>query len=153
MGKKKTKDESIENIEKMFPETGLSEYEQNVAKDAGLNPEHIKMAMEEPSTTEEAYAKIMGNLVLSAGDKRKLMSELGPKEIGLFAKSYARAMLFNNTTLTAFLDEMIMLKVSKQRKGRMEVVKLSGAIREQEMKRSLWARIASMGGNRQQGMM
>lgn len=140
MAKKPVKEENAES-EKMFPETGMTDFEKEVAKSAGLNIDNINETLDKPSNMEEAYAQIMGNLVLSEGDRRKLMSQLSARDIHLFSRSYARAKVFDDDILSNVLDQELMLRVSKNREGRKEIIKLSGAIRENEIRKSWYQRL------------
>lgn len=104
------------------------------------------------STTEEAVAKSTDKLSDDASRNMKLFTELSPKQIALEAKLLTRAQEFyrnedgtyqKDNPLQNFIDDLNRLMVSKQRKGRNELVKVAGAAREEERKRNILTRLVS----------
>jgi hypothetical protein len=151
-GKKKKKDDikAKPPIDEPSNGAGFTEEDKKVLADAGINPMDINAALESPSTTEEAYAKIMNKL--TEGDKKviDLLSDLTPQQIMQGALLDTEASIFKDDYLSQFMLLHRQLLVSKKREGRKEVIKLSGAIREQELKKNLITRIKMMGASGQQ---
>lgn len=96
---------------------------------------------EDSSTQEEAIAKITTKLTKDDPRTIKLLSELSPQEIVLFAVCKTKYKEFGNTMGDGLLDDLLRLKISKRREGRKEIIKVAGAIREQEMRKGVLARL------------
>jgi len=96
---------------------------------------------EDSSTQEEAIAKITTKLTKDDRKTIKLLSELSPQEIVLFAVCMTKYDEFENPMGRELLDELLRLKISKRREGRKEIIKVAGAIREQELKKGVLARL------------
>lgn len=134
----------IEPGEGQMPD--FSEQERKVLASAGLKPEDVAIAMESPNNTEEAYARILEKLTFDDEKYINLLTEFNTREIALASILKARAEIFDDSYLRNFLLHNMRIRVSKDRKGRTEIIKLAGAIREQEMKKNLWSRMKMMAG-------
>ena len=66
-------------------------------------------------------------LVFTEEERRKLMSELEHKEVFLVSILYAHAKEFNDDLLEHFLDQFLISRISKERKGRKEIVEIAKA--------------------------
>jgi hypothetical protein len=77
------------------------------------------------STSEEALGKIMG--LLADETKKFMITDLEPDEIIYLSGLLAVAEKYEITMLRDFIYYLMLLRISKSRKGREEIIKLGGA--------------------------
>jgi hypothetical protein len=77
------------------------------------------------STSEEALGKIMA--LLADESKKFMITELEPDEIVYLAGLLAVAEKYNIKMLRDFIYYLMLLRISKNRKGREEIINLGGA--------------------------
>jgi hypothetical protein len=77
------------------------------------------------STSEEALGKIMA--LLADESKKFMITDLDPDEIVSLSGLLAVAEKYNITMLRNFIYYLMLLRISKSRKGREEIIKLGGA--------------------------
>lgn len=130
----------------------FSKKEREVLAAAGISPESVNMAYETPNNTEEALARILEKLTFDDEKYINLLSDLNEREVALESILYARACAFEDQQLKDFLLHNKRVRVSKKRMGRAEIIKLSSAMREAEMKRNMWSRMKMMAGGGQGGV-
>jgi len=82
------------------------------------------------STSEEALGKIMG--LLADESKKFMITDLDPDEIIHLAGLLSVAEKYNITILRNFIYYLMLLRISKNRKGREEIIRLGGARMEQQ---------------------
>ena len=82
------------------------------------------------STSEEALGKIMG--LLADESKKFMITDLDPDEVIHLAGLLSVAEKYNITILRNFIYYLMLLRISKNRKGREEIIKLGGARMEQQ---------------------
>ncbi len=107
--------------------------------------EYIDLGNLKPSMkTGQAIAKMTD--ALTDEKKKRMMSELDDIELFHIATLYALNKKYNSASLQEFLDAFLVLKVSKDRLGRQEVIRLAEADREKQQKqqRGLWDKITSI---------
>jgi hypothetical protein len=95
----------------------LQESEENMADDV--------------ASSDEATAKIMA--LLANDDKFKVISELSDDEIHRFAALQSIAETYDSKLLQSYIKNYLLLKISKHRKGRTEVIELGIADRKRGM--------------------
>ena len=107
--------------------------------------EYIDLGNLKPSMkTGQAIAKMTD--ALTDEKKKRMMSELDDIELMHVATLYALNKKYKSDSLEEFLDALLVLKVSKGRMGRQEVIRLAEADREKQQKqqRGLWDKITSI---------
>lgn len=77
------------------------------------------------STSEEALGKIMA--LLADETKRNMISDLAPDEVSTVAGLLAVADQYKIELLRKYLNYFMLLRISKNRKGRQEIIELGGA--------------------------
>jgi len=82
------------------------------------------------STSEEALGKIMG--LLADESKKFMITDLDPDEVIHLAGLLSVAEKYNITILRNFIYYLMLLRISKGRKGREEIIRLGGARMEQQ---------------------
>lgn len=103
--------------EKEEPHPLLKESEQEVIDDV--------------SSSDEATAKIMA--LLANDDKFKVISELSDAEIHSFAALQSIAETYKSKLLQSYIKNVLLMKISRHRKGRTEVIELGIADRKRGM--------------------
>jgi len=99
-----------------------------------VNPKSVDMDREIPGP-EEAQAKIALELMKIEKKNIKAISELDVTEIPFCAMLYTLSENFPSKTLRDFTTNFLQLRVSKDRKGRMELALIaSGAVEEKKRK-------------------
>lgn len=76
-------------------------------------------------TIDESLAQAIN--VLTETKKKKILSELEQKEIFYISILYAQSKEFNDDLLNDFLKQFLILRISKERNGRKEIVEIAKA--------------------------
>lgn len=95
----------------------------------------------------EAMAKIA--MILAKSDNKKILTELTETEIYDYSQAYALAKHLDIPEITSVIDELLILKISKDRRGREEIIQVTsnmGAENMRQQKRGLWGNIVTLGG-------
>ena len=95
----------------------------------------------------EAMAKIA--MILAKSDNKKILTELTESEIYDFSQAYALAKYLEIPEITTVMNELMILKISKDRKGRQEIIEITqnmGAESIRAKQRGLLGNIVTLGG-------
>ena len=84
-------------------------------------------------TTDEAFAKIVVELANTKNPE--VLSDLSDDEIKYIAALSVVAEKTKDDMLTSFINKFLLLRVSRNRKGRLELLKVAQAAREQAQSR------------------
>lgn len=88
----------------------------------------INLDDDEGMTVDEALAKVA--MLLAKTENPKVQSEVNETEIRHCAALFVVAEKMQDTMLTSFLQNFLLLRVSKSRKGRSELLEIARAARE-----------------------
>ncbi len=99
-----------------------------------------------PKDVSEAYGKIAE--IISNPTNIKILTDLDKEEIGRIASIFALADYLEMPELKVLAEEIMFLKISKQRKGRKELLQLAQNIggNEENMKQGRLSRLLGLGG-------
>jgi hypothetical protein len=102
--------------------------------------------MADVSTQEEALAKV--TVLLADKKKREVITDLNDEEIKLMSAITAVSKSYKMTMAKDFINELMLLRISKNRLGRKEIIDLSRGVQQAQAMnvRSRLRRIL-MGGN------
>lgn len=90
----------------------------------------VDIDMDEGMSSDEALAKAV--ITLAKSDKIKILTELSDNEIKLCSALYVVGTKMNDEMLLQFLTEFLNLRVSKTRKGRLEILKIAQSSAERQ---------------------
>lgn len=76
-------------------------------------------------TIDESLAQAIN--VLTETQKKKILSELEHREVFYVALLYTQSKEFDDDLLNDFLKQFLILRISKERKGRKEIVEIAKA--------------------------
>lgn len=104
---------------------------------------------EDIPTQDEAFAKTIA--VFSETKQPDILTELNDNEIKLLTALLTLADYYNDQKpgsgriLELLAWNFMRLKVSKRRKGRLEIMKIAQASKEEQLQRSKWQKLMSLG--------
>jgi hypothetical protein len=126
----------------MAKKQNLDDIEDAKAEDALQDAEMLS----DVSTTEEAMGKIIA--LLANEDKYKLITDVEQNEISNIAGLLAIADTYDITLLKNYLKNYLLLRISKKRLGRKEIVEMGIAKMQSSSQAGLLNRVKSVLGTR-----
>ena len=109
----------------------------------------VDIDTEEGMTLEESMAKAVMLLGTVKGEhSSKILSEVSDNEVRLCSALFVVAEKTNDTMLKNFLSAFLLLRVSKLRQGRKEILDIARASRDQSESRMSRIKSLFMGGQR-----
>jgi len=126
----------------MAKKQNLDDIEDAKAEDALQDAEMLS----DVSTTEEAMGKIIA--LLANEDKYKLITDVEHNEISNIAGLLAIADTYDITLLKNYLKNYLLLRISKKRLGRKEIVEMGIAKMQSSSQAGLLNRVKSVLGTR-----
>jgi hypothetical protein len=122
----------------------LDKYDPNARYDLEGDIDNLE-SMASSQTVDESLAQAI--TVLTEEDRRKLLSELEPREVFMLTMLQAQAHEFDDDLLQNICDNFLVHRISKERKGRKEIFEIAKANLMKSMGKSWIKRLLKRGGN------
>src|SRR3972149_1730262 len=88
----------------------------------------VDLNADESMTTDEALARV--SMLLAKTENPKVLSEVSENEIRLSASLFAVGEKMEDNMILSFLNNLLLLRVSKMRKGRGELLEIARSVRD-----------------------